>query len=767
MIKRIFIFISRKLNTIIKFINLRILKRKKAITVIEFLYLAFSKFQQTKLFKLLVFKYKIVGIFITLVTFGTLYKENYNLNDLNGLLGKIKVTLITIYNILYNTIYSIYILIFKRNNNTCDDEDITPEPMEDYYVSDIKIYLFKEETPWYQDWYIIAGLLIMILCIGSLTYSNWDSDSNIKDNIYNMGSDIFNIMKEIKNKIINFFNIRRNQGGNDNSSDDTTSETNSYFRDELDLSRVDSRILSDPYLYPFFKHLHNKEDWPMYGSSEHATILTKTFNSSDKNLIHTYEHISNLYDSIVKMADNNVKLPSHMVDKFQNIMDKASEEYYTWKSFNDVNITPTETTPKASTSNLVVDTPKASTSTLPDVKSNLETSFESNLRGQLKNKSVFDFKNESVDLLPKNKNDSSSLLTKTVDFIKSTNEIVTDSTLDEPLFNERAFDLHIDNNQSNQLPPAPPAPPAPSAPVNPSASSAPTVSSNKDNQASSSNPLLNSINSFSKNNLKKATTVIGKKFDAKGQVIGLITENNEDNPLDVTFNTLVNETEFENQKDFNNSMLKNEGDLQRRASSLDNVNKGKNKEISDSEALINFKYREHNKDKTLDDIKDLQSEIWKRTFKNEGYDLHSDGTFTKINNNNNKPSVSDSNPLTHALSDQLDKMIINETVTDEIKPAPSWDNDNTNENEFNESNISINKKEKLKAKKGINLKIDLNTWKNLPEDFKNAKLPPKAALTESQEAIVQDFDKSYEMYKLLHSVKKFDKNKLNEVEIED
>jgi len=103
MIKRIFIYISKRLNTVIRFINLKILKRKKAITVIDFLYLVFSKFQETKLFKLLVFLYKIFGIFLALVSFGTFYKENYNLNDVNYILSQIRDTIISIYNILYNS----------------------------------------------------------------------------------------------------------------------------------------------------------------------------------------------------------------------------------------------------------------------------------------------------------------------------------------------------------------------------------------------------------------------------------------------------------------------------------------------------------------------------------------------------------------------------------------------------------------------------------------------------------------------------------------
>jgi|SRR5882762_3980330 len=160
MIKRIFTIISKKLNTIIKFINIRILKRKKAITVIDFLYLVLSKFQETKLFKVLIIFYRTMGILLALISAGVFYKENFNLNDLNGLLGQIKNT---IYTIIYNTIILIYKIIFQKDESKNNSDESTPEPVENHYIKEIKDYFFKEETAWYQEWYTITGGIILLL----------------------------------------------------------------------------------------------------------------------------------------------------------------------------------------------------------------------------------------------------------------------------------------------------------------------------------------------------------------------------------------------------------------------------------------------------------------------------------------------------------------------------------------------------------------------------------------------------------------------------
>lgn len=94
-------------------------------------------------------------------------------------------------------------------------------------------------------------------------------------------------------------------------------------------------------------------------------------------------------------------------------------------------------------------------------------------------------------------------------------------TLDEPLFNYRAFDLHIDkeNNNSNNIPSIQNVPSIPQAPP------APPLPPTQDNHPSQSsdNPLLNSISNFSKNKLKKATTITKKEFDRHGNIINVVT----------------------------------------------------------------------------------------------------------------------------------------------------------------------------------------------------------------------------------------------------
>ena len=144
-----------------------------------------------------------------------------------------------------------------------------------------------------------------------------------------------------------------------------------------------------------------------------------------------------------------------------------------------------------------------------------ESTFDSNIKGKFKGKGrLFDQSNEN--------NDSSSLLTKTGNVIKSITNTVTEDNLDEPLFNERVADLYIDNINPTVNIPTPPAPPLP-----------PSTSNIEYEEAK--NPFLSSINNFAKNKLKRTITVTKKEFDKKGNIINCITEenNNDDNPMNI------------------------------------------------------------------------------------------------------------------------------------------------------------------------------------------------------------------------------------------
>jgi hypothetical protein len=200
MIRKIFLAISKRLNTILKFINIRILKRKTGMTVIEFIFLILSWIQKTLFYKVIMIVYKIVVVVLAFISFGVFYSENYRITDFNRLLYNLKTVLISIYEILYKTITSIFNLIFNRRGNNSDDStESTPEPYDFYVDNDSKYYLFQDEsTAWYQDGYVIGFILILLLCLGLVSYKNWGSDKTIKENMTDTFLDIYNFIKNIK-----------------------------------------------------------------------------------------------------------------------------------------------------------------------------------------------------------------------------------------------------------------------------------------------------------------------------------------------------------------------------------------------------------------------------------------------------------------------------------------------------------------------------------------------------------------------------------------
>jgi hypothetical protein len=713
MIKRIFTIIARRLNTLLKFINLRVLKRKKALTSIEFLYLVLSKFQETKLFKLLVFLYKTVGIFLAFISFGVFYKENFNLNDINYLLVSIKHTIITLYNILYNTIIAIYNLIFKKEIINNENDETIQEPY-DYFLDTNQLkYIFQEEsTPWYQDGWIIGGILILLCCLGTVIYINWDSDSTTRENMDNLGTYIFHAMKLIKNKIINLFKFRINRRRDEDSNNESNNESNNDSIDELSpftlpkpnpeisINSIDSRILTDPYMYPLFKNLNELEHWPKYGTEEHDALISKAINSKPSKLIYTYDHYDSLVNTMYNLAKNKKVVSTETANKAFKVLDKTQNEYSIWKNSEKL----AEITPTQSNINTPEVTPKPSTSTLPNINQNNselkrigedyygsenrnvmdkllkskenskdiltriaspkenkvesivndinnsstsqlsnESTFNSNLKGKFNTtKSIF---GETLEGL---KQDSTNLIAKTADFLTKASEIVSDDNLDQPLFNERAAEV----SNINRIP-SPPTPPTP-----------PTTQS-EDN----SNPLLKSINNFSKKGLKKVNeqdlNVFSKTHVDPSKLkylTGKVKEmnENEDNPLEIMDN-LIN-TELDLKSVLDNPHLLQPGmsvDKYGKVHRMDNTN-------------------------PLTEIKDLKSDIYERTLKASGLELQKDGTVIKIDSNRSSKII-DNNPLTQKLSEQLDKMnIFDDNKNDEIKIAPSF-YDKVNKKKTNET----------------------------------------------------------------------------------
>jgi hypothetical protein len=521
MIRKIFLFISKKLNTILKFINVRILKRKTGMTVIEFIYLVLSWFQKTVIYKVLIIIYKIVLIVLTFISFGVFYSEKFIVTDINKLLYKLKTVLISIYNVIYNTISTIFNLIFNKGK---PDEDPTPEPYDypnyynNYEIPESLENFFKEESShWYHDGYIIGAILILLLCLGLISYKNWDSDQTIRENMNDTFFDIYNFIKNIKDTIINLIKKRKP----DSSTDDLDLN--------IQISEVDPKLLTDPYYYTFFKKLNNLKHWPSFGSQEHDKIVTESFNSETHKYVFTHDYYKNLVEStidFVKIRGDQIQVNTKL-DHIRLVMDQTGEEYYRIKekypeywgnSENQASTSQNQTSTsqnqnstsqnqetgnfeddneflntrsydlsfkKESSAQTIgnvemLDYYKAYNQGVVDAMKNVEGKSNDNTHPDIK---IFDsestFARKLRGALKNDKPKSESLTEKAVRWVDEFTTIAsggnefenTVSTIDDSksLINDSRSsspDLNIDKNNPS-APPAPPAPPAPSAPAAP------------------------------------------------------------------------------------------------------------------------------------------------------------------------------------------------------------------------------------------------------------------------------------------------------------
>ncbi len=499
-------------------------------------------FQKTIFYKAITVIYRITVIVLAIVSAGVFYSDNYNLNDVTGTIGRIKDVIINIYKIVYDTLRTIFNLIFRNGRYNEKSDDSTPEPMGDYYISDIKEYFFKEETPWYQDGYLIGALINFIICIGGLLYVNWDSDSSIKDNVRDISSDCFDTLKSFKDLIINYFKrSNKKDRKKDESKESFDSNSNDSIKfDEIDISTVDTKILTDPYYYHFFKNSHDITNLPEFGSDEYDKMITKVFNSENKIIKYTLESQINLAESM----DAYLDIPANQggKEKIRSILIKSADEYKKFKSedkmdedektfFNERAYDLShndEVTPKGNVTPLF-DTPKASTSKLPDeitkpkstklsetmkiyneegkekfiklTKDNQSkdsildesSSFSSNLRGKLKTKDLKFKTDKDEDLVTESGTKVRDAVSK---ILNKTSEILND----EPELEDIIF--------TPELPPV------------------------NDNQSSKSNQLLKSISAFGKNKLKPTKTIV-KDGSVKGSRLNILEDLLDDNPMEV------------------------------------------------------------------------------------------------------------------------------------------------------------------------------------------------------------------------------------------
>jgi len=157
----------------------------------------------------------------------------------------------------------------------------------------------------------------------------WESNLPFKDNIQILAYDLYLDIKDIKNYIINFFknlkNTRRDEPNND--SNDGVSD----FSFEEDLIRVDPRILSDPYLYPFFKNLNKKDEWPLYDTKAYHELVSKTLLYPERQIEHTFEHYNNLVESLARLARNNTGVIDENLVSYGEILNKTNKEFDNWE----------------------------------------------------------------------------------------------------------------------------------------------------------------------------------------------------------------------------------------------------------------------------------------------------------------------------------------------------------------------------------------------------------------------------------------------------
>lgn len=355
----------------------------------------------TIFYKALTIIYKIVAVFLAFLSLGIFYDNNYNFVSLIDFLNTIFNIIIGIYIILIKTLKSIFKLIFKNIYENTEENEIEHEPYEYYTNKNNYNYNLGQESEysWYQDFYVQGGCILLLLLLLGYGYKKWDSDSDIKENIVEIGSSLILLISSIKELLLN--KIRNPRNNNETSDTNTENETsdsdNSIESIKLDIlpENVDVRIISEPYKYLLFKNIHDLSSWPELYSSEYNSMITRLNNSKPRKLIHTYETMENLIDNYLKSEEILKSTTPEELNQIENIETIMSlHKHFTITNeqikpfINNENWTrqtsfelshkidsPQSTTssleygtPKVSYSQLSDETPKASTSRLPDIK---------------------------------------------------------------------------------------------------------------------------------------------------------------------------------------------------------------------------------------------------------------------------------------------------------------------------------------------------------------------------------------------------------------
>nr|YP_009710677.1 hypothetical protein [Amanita muscaria]QFZ98626.1 hypothetical protein [Amanita muscaria] len=207
MVKYIFKQLLSRLSIIRKIVKVKILNRKKDLTMINFIWMLYSEFSKTTFYKIIFLGNKIILIIVALFSFLTAYVEDLSWFNLALLASIIIAKLYSIYNIIMNK---------EETLNTDEFDPFIYASMALKSLSDKSEPVVNNDN----DINTSIGLaLIFLLFFGGLTFYQWDTDftttvKNISNATFGAVKTIFSTLKDM---IVARFTLRRDDDGNSSS----------------------------------------------------------------------------------------------------------------------------------------------------------------------------------------------------------------------------------------------------------------------------------------------------------------------------------------------------------------------------------------------------------------------------------------------------------------------------------------------------------------------------------------------------------------------
>jgi len=208
MVKYIFKSLLTRISFIRKLIKVKILNRKRDLSIIDFLWILYTDFSKTTLFKIFFLTNKILLIVLGLFSFITAYIHDLSWFNLALLSGIIITKLISIYSIIFTNDDSVV-------NDTFDPFIYASMAMKSLSDSNFEHVEVKETTNDDTQRNIAITLAILVL-LGGLTYYQWDTDlittlKSIVVSTYVVSKFSYNKMKDF---IVARFSVTRDDDNN-------------------------------------------------------------------------------------------------------------------------------------------------------------------------------------------------------------------------------------------------------------------------------------------------------------------------------------------------------------------------------------------------------------------------------------------------------------------------------------------------------------------------------------------------------------------------